>query len=120
MIPKETVYTPGKHLLLDFYGAHHLSSVQHIERALTDAAKACCATILDMKLHSFGENSGVTGMVLLAESHISIHTWPETGFVALDVFVCGDCNARLAIAPLVAAFRPQKVNMKEVKRGVHG
>jgi len=114
------VYAPGKHLLLDFYAAKHLCDVVMIEQALQDAALACGATVLNIQLHSFGEESGVTGVALLAESHISIHTWPETGFVALDVFVCGDCDAHLAIKPLQKAFQPEKIDIKEVHRGIIG
>ena len=117
MSDKEDMYAPSSHLLLDFYGAENLCCVQHIERALADAANACKATVLDIKLHSFGENHGVTGVALLAESHISIHTWPETGFVALDVFVCGQCDARQAVEPLLAAFKPDSYGMKTVLRG---
>ncbi|MDX8384031.1 MAG: adenosylmethionine decarboxylase [Ghiorsea sp.] len=114
---KNTAYAPGTHLLLDFFAATNLNDVASIERALQAAADACHATVLEIKLHSFGEGSGVTGVALLAESHISIHTWPETGFVALDVFVCGDCDAQLAVAPLLQAFQPGKMDIKTISRG---
>lgn len=110
-------YAPGKHVLLDFSGARNLTDVAYIESALRKAATACNATILEIKLHSFGEDGGVTGVALLAESHISIHTWPEMNFVALDVFVCGSCDASLAIKPLQQMFQPTKTNIKEVMRG---
>ena len=70
-----------------------------------------------MNLHSFGEGGGVTGVVLLAESHISIHTWPEINFAAIDVFMCGACDATLAIEPLKEMFQPLEANIKEVIRG---
>ncbi len=110
-------YAPGKHVLLDFSGAIHLTDVAHIERALRKAAAACSATVLEIKLHSFGEGGGVTGVALLAESHISIHTWPEINFIALDVFVCGSCDASLAIEPLKEMFQPTQANIREVVRG---
>ena len=112
-----TPYTPGKHILLDFSGAKHLTDVSYIEKALRKAAKICNATVLDIKLHSFGEKDGVTGVALLAESHISIHTWPETEFAALDVFMCGSCDASLAIEPLKKMFQPTQTNIREVMRG---
>lgn len=84
-----TEYPPGKHLLLDFWEASGLSEIACIESAMRGAAMACGATVLEVKLHQFGENGGVTGVALLAESHISIHTWPEISYAALDVFVCG-------------------------------
>jgi S-adenosylmethionine decarboxylase len=110
-------YLPGKHVLLDFFGAKHLTDVVYIENALRKAARACNATILEITLHSFGEGDGVTGVALLTESHISIHSWPETDFVALDIFVCGDCDASLAIAPLKAMFSPTHTNIREIMRG---
>jgi S-adenosylmethionine decarboxylase len=110
-------YAPGNHILLDFSGAQHLTDADYIEHALRKAAEACGAMILDIKLHSFGEGGGVTGVALLAESHISIHTWPETGFIALDVFMCGNCDARKAVEPLKELFQPQKMNIREYRRG---
>ncbi|MDQ6975952.1 MAG: adenosylmethionine decarboxylase [Mariprofundaceae bacterium] len=108
---------PSVHLLLDFFGATQLTEQTSIERAMRVAAKACHATVIDVRLHSFGEGLGVTGVALLAESHISIHTWPESGYAALDVFMCGDCDPHLAIAPLQAAFNPKRTNIREVLRG---
>ncbi|MDQ6978691.1 MAG: adenosylmethionine decarboxylase [Mariprofundaceae bacterium] len=110
-------YTPGKHLLLDFYGASHLNDVSYIEQALREAAVVCQATVLDVRLHHFGGDSGVTGVALLAESHISIHTWPETAYAALDVFMCGACDAERAITPLQARFEPVSITVQTIVRG---
>jgi S-adenosylmethionine decarboxylase proenzyme len=76
----------GSHMLLDFWGALGLSDIHFIEKAIRSAAVVCGATVIDVHLHSFGAGQGVTGVAILAESHISIHTWPETGFAALDIF----------------------------------
>ncbi len=116
-LPTNNAYAPGNHVLLDFFGAKHLTDIMYIEKALRKAANACAATILEIKLHSFGEDGGVTGVAILAESHISIHTWPEDDFVALDIFVCGSCDANLAIKPLEKLFQPTRTNIKEVMRG---
>ncbi|MEZ8382476.1 adenosylmethionine decarboxylase [Vibrio splendidus] len=113
----ECPYTPGKHVLLDFSGAKNLTDIAYIEKALRKAADICNATVLDVNLHSFGEEAGVTGVALLAESHISIHTWPEIGFAALDVFMCGSCDATAAIAPLEEMFQPSSTNIREIIRG---
>lgn len=112
-------YVPGNHVLLDFIDAQHMTDIVYIEQALREAANMCGATVLEVKLHSFGEGQGITGVALLAESHISIHTWPELGFIALDIFVCGHCDARLAIDPLKKFFQPQRVTIKEYKRGIY-
>ncbi|QRY66172.1 adenosylmethionine decarboxylase (plasmid) [Ensifer sp. PDNC004] len=111
-------YRPaGTHLLLDFWGATGLDDAVGIDQALREAADACGATLLDVRLHEFGGEGGVTGVALLAESHISVHTWPETGYAALDVFVCGGCDPRDAIAPLKRRFNPTDIKITAVARG---
>ncbi|MEN8136063.1 MAG: adenosylmethionine decarboxylase [Thermodesulfobacteriota bacterium] len=111
-------YAPGKHVLLDFWGAKGPTDQLFIEAALKKAAEACGATVLAVKLHAFGENSGITGVALLAESHISIHTWPEADYMALDIFMCGSCDADEAIEPLREIFHPEKVTIKKIQRGL--
>jgi S-adenosylmethionine decarboxylase len=110
-------YAPGLHVLLDLFDAHGLADQALVEAALLAAAEACGASMIDTRLHQFGAAGGVTGVVLLAESHISIHTWPETGFAAIDVFMCGACDARLAVEPLTAHFSPGRIAVKTVARG---
>ena len=109
--------SPGVHLLIDFWDAKHLQDAILIERAMRDAATACGATVLEIKLHSFGEAAGITGVAILAESHISIHTWPEINYIALDVFVCGTCNPHLALTVLRSVFEPQRERVQEFQRG---
>ncbi len=108
---------PGTHLLIDFWGASNLDDITLIEQALSQAALACNATILKINLHSFGEKSGITGVALLAESHISIHTWPEINFVALDVFMCGGCNPHQALPIFEQYFKPERKKITETFRG---
>lgn len=110
-------FAPGTHLLIDFWGAIHLDEAAYIERALNQAALACGATVLAIHLHSFGENAGVTGVAMLAESHISIHTWPEIDYVALDVFMCGNSNPHLALPVLREFFQPKEMTVTEAARG---
>ena len=110
-------YLPGNHYLLDFFGTKRLSDGQFILDALKSSALKAGATILDSKIHLFGENNGVTAVVLLAESHITIHTWPENNFAALDVFMCGNCDSQKAVDNLIKLFNPENSNIKEIKRG---
>ncbi|EIZ81168.1 S-adenosylmethionine decarboxylase proenzyme [Novosphingobium sp. Rr 2-17] len=77
------------HLIADLVDCTGLDDLTLIETALRDAAGAAGLTVLDVRLHHFGEGMGITGVALLAESHISIHTWPEEGVAAVDLFVCG-------------------------------
>lgn len=111
------VVPPGLHLLIDFWGARHAKDAGAIEAAMRDAARACGATVLNVMLHSFGEDSGVTGVAMLAESHISIHTWPELDYVALDVFVCGACDPYLALDTLREHFAPVREEVSARRRG---
>ncbi len=107
----------GLHLLLEFWGAQSLDDEHFIETALRRAAEAAGATVLDIRLHKFLSSGGVTGVALLAESHISIHTWPERDYAAIDIFMCGDCDAYQAVAPLEQAFAPAKFEISENRRG---
>lgn len=115
MTPPE--FAPGKHVLVDLYGASQLSNLAYIEHTLSKAAKACGATVLNIKLHSFGDNQGVTGVAMLAESHISIHTWPELSYAAIDVFMCGDCDAQLTVPIFKQAFTPSSTKVSVNYRG---
>jgi len=81
----------GKHCILELYDCNpqKLDDEAFLRTAFTSAAKRAGATLLNLITHRF-EPQGVTGLALLAESHISIHTWPESGYAAVDVFTCGD------------------------------
>lgn len=107
----------GKHLICELYGASRLNDVDHITKTLEAAARACGATILDTRLHPFDENDGVTGVVLLAESHITIHTWPEHAYAAIDIFLCGDCDPSASLAVLKEAFAPTTMEDCILERG---
>lgn len=118
-------FAPGIHLLVDYWGvSHHRDGVSRhqdivaIEQAFEQAVAACGATLLNIQLHSFGECAGITGVAILAESHMSIHTWPEIDYVAIDIFMCGVSNPYLALASLNEFFVPQRINVTECKRGV--
>lgn len=115
---KEELFLPGHHLLLDFWECKGLTDIGFIQEAIESAAIACGATILETKLHSFGEGGGITGVAILSESHISIHTWPEINYAALDIFVCGSCDVEKAIKPLKQHFQPKEYSIKRNERGI--
>ena len=108
----------GTHLIIDLWGASRLDNLEVVEQALRDAAIVSGATILNVDLHHFEPNGGISGVAVLAESHLSIHTWPEKGYAALDVFVCGDCKPQNAIPVLRRAFLPDSIQCTELKRGL--
>ncbi len=108
---------PGTHVLLDLYGATNLEDLVGIEQVLRTAAAACGATVLQTMLHHFGTGCGVTGMALLAESHLSIHTWPERDYAALDIFLCGSKSAEPAVQVLTDFFQPARIVRQDVARG---
>ena len=116
-VEKDGVKFAGMHLLIDLWGAHNLTDPARIDRALRDAALAAGATILHSHFHHFGPDSGVSGVVVLAESHISIHTWPDAGYAALDVFMCGSADPDACIPVLREAFGAKRVGVSEILRG---
>jgi S-adenosylmethionine decarboxylase proenzyme len=89
-----------------------------IEQALIGAVKASGATLLHIHLHTFSDGGGVSGVAVLAESHISVHTWPERGYAAFDVFMCGGAEPRKALSVFKQAFNPGRIVIGEHKRGV--
>jgi S-adenosylmethionine decarboxylase len=117
-VEKDGVKFAGTHLLLDLWGASNLTDPARIDRALRDAAEAAGATILHSHFHHFGPDAGVSGVLVLAESHISIHTWPERDFAAVDIFMCGACNPYDSLPVLKAAFGPRSVLLAEQRRGL--
>jgi S-adenosylmethionine decarboxylase len=107
----------GTHLIVDLKGAKHLDDVAHIKRAFIESVEAAGATLLHIHLHHFSPTGGVSGVAVLAESHISIHTWPEFGYAALDVFMCGQCDPRHTIPVIERAFEPETIDVQEFLRG---
>lgn len=108
----------GRHLLVDLWDARQLTDIDYIEKTLRRSAEAAGATVLSVHLHQFSDSGGVSGVAILSESHISIHTWPERDYAALDVFMCGSCNPHNALPILKAAFDAGSVTVNETRRGV--
>jgi S-adenosylmethionine decarboxylase len=107
----------GRHLLIDLYNCQRHGTQEEIKQVMIDSCLATGATVLYSYLHPF-TGGGISGAVILAESHQSIHTWPELGFVSLDIFVCGDCDPELALPLLLSWFQPQEKNISFHRRGV--
>ncbi|MGB0900096.1 adenosylmethionine decarboxylase [Halocynthiibacter sp.] len=107
----------GQHVIADFYDAENLLDMSDISDVLRRAANAANATVLEMRLHDFGAGYGFTGFALLAESHISVHTWPEHHYVAIDIFMCGNADAEKSLAVLKQHFRPREEQIQRLDRG---
>lgn len=106
----------GTHLIIEVAGGHGLDDEARIQQAFRDCVTTCGATLLHIHTHKFSPQ-GVSGVAVLAESHISVHTWPEIGYGAFDVFMCGDARPWLAVDVLKAAFATADVRVTELRRG---
>ncbi len=114
-----TSSTVGSHILADLHGVGvaALTDGAALERLLSEAARAAGARVLSRHFHSFGAGGGITGVVLLAESHISIHTWPECQLAAIDIFMCGVADGKRALAVLIEGLSPADCHVETVARG---
>lgn len=111
----------GTHLILDAWGAptEVLNNPEKIKQALIDAINAGKAKLIDMFVHQFSPH-GITATATLAESHIAIHTWPEYGYFAADLFFCGQGKPQEAMTILQIALEAKEAKIREVDRGFPG
>lgn len=103
----EKVVKPGgRHLILECVGGdvEILKDAERVRIILEESARRASATVLHSYMHHFGNDYGVTGLVCLSESHISIHTWPEENYAAIDIFMCGSCDPSIAADYIVREF----------------
>jgi len=107
----------GKHVLLDLYGASRIDDVDHVKAAIRAAVEACGAVLLSLDAHDFGVGSGVTSVAMLSESHVSFHSWPETGYAAIDMFTCGTSDPLLSVPVFEKFFTPESINVETKFRG---
>ncbi len=115
-VERNGIRCAGVHLIIDLHGARRLNDIDHIDAVLRQCAEAAGATLLHIHLHRF-QPDGVSGVAVLAESHISIHTWPEAGYAALDVFMCGNTAPERCVPILKEAFAAKRVSVNELLRG---
>ena len=107
----------GTHLIIEVVDGTGLDDEARIAQAFRDCVDECGATLLLIHTHKFSPQ-GVSGVAVLAESHISVHTWPENGYAAFDIFMCGDAEPEKAAAVLERALSPQRTVISEHRRGV--
>ncbi len=119
-IPQDPQVPVGVHCMLELYGcpAELLNDIEFIKQTLADAAEIARSTLLERISHQFLPH-GVTALALLAESHISIHTWPENGYIAADVFTCGEHTKPVDACEFIArAFKSNKHLLMKLPRGM--
>ncbi len=110
----------GTHLLVELRECNPeiLKDLKRVKNALVSAAKEAKATIVDISFHEFNP-FGISGMVVIAESHLSIHTWPEYSYAAVDIFTCGDIiKPEVAASFLIEQFESKGPSIVELKRGI--
>lgn len=110
----------GRQILVEFYDcdSEKINDVEFIESAFLEATKASRATIISHNFHKFSPY-GVSGVVVIAESHVSIHSWPEYNYAAVDIFTCGDTIDPWVIQEhLKEAFESKNISSMEMKRGM--
>jgi S-adenosylmethionine decarboxylase proenzyme len=118
--PDTSVVNLGRHLLAEFYDCNSnvLNNVERIEEVMTEAAIHCGATVVEKNFHHFSPY-GVSGVVIISESHLAIHTWPEYGYAAVDLFTCGtSCDPNLAYDYLREHLSCGSAFYSELKRGL--
>lgn len=107
----------GRHIILEMWGCQNLDSVEIAEQALRDMVAALDVNLLDLKVYPFSP-VGVTGMAIVSESHLVIHTWPEYGYAAVDIFTCGaPRDPQDAVGVLRRLFEPEHIGVMEINRG---
>jgi S-adenosylmethionine decarboxylase len=115
-----TMEALGKQILVEFYDCDQskINDVSYIENSLIQATKASNATIISHNFHKFSPY-GVSGVVVIAESHVAIHTWPEYNYAAVDIFTCGDTiDPWMIQEQLKEYFESKNVSSMEMKRGL--
>jgi len=111
--------TLGLHYIVEFFDAQFLEDAAPVLQTMRRAAEASGAVVLNESIHDFGTGQGVTGVVMLAESHLSIHTWPEHGYAAIDIFMCGERAApEVCLDHLRQFFKPGREDVTRLQRGV--
>jgi S-adenosylmethionine decarboxylase len=107
----------GKHLICDFFGGKIIENPKELEEVLRLAAKEAKSTDLEFISHKFSPQ-GITGALILAESHITFHSWPEEKYIAIDIFTCGKkAKPEMALSFLKKVLKPERIKVREIKRG---
>jgi S-adenosylmethionine decarboxylase len=110
-------YFAGHHYIIDLYGTDEAANRSLIEALLPKMVAVAGATLLHSHIHEFTPSGGLSGVAVLAESHISFHTWPERNFASFDIFMCGKAKPQLAAELLIQTLKPKKTTQTCHQRG---
>ena len=108
----------GSHIIIDLWNTRFDNKINTLKKIIKKAVLIANATMLHIHLHRFGKEEGISGVAILAESHISVHTWPERDYIAFDIFMCGDTNPKEAAQFLIDTLKPKKNKITDLRRGV--
>ena len=108
----------GKHVIIDLWQTSFDNKQVSLKRIIKNAVEIANAKMLHIHLHRFGKKQGISGIAVLAESHISVHTWPERNYIAFDIFMCGDTYPEIAVEYLIKVLNPKIKKIKTIKRGI--
>ncbi|MEZ4459036.1 MAG: adenosylmethionine decarboxylase [bacterium] len=113
--------TYGRHILVEFFGCDGeiLDDISRVEEVMREAVKASGATEVGCVFHKF-QPMGTSGVIVLSESHISIHTWPAEGYASVDFYTCGDCNPHAGVDILLEGLNGESYELIFVERGQEG
>ncbi len=118
--PIEVSKYAGVHLFADLWSGRIIEDPKKLKKILTEAAKKAKNIPLEITVHKFSPQ-GITGVLLLAESHIALHSWPEINYIGVDIFTCGNkAQPYKALEYLKKEFKPEKIDVREIKRGILG
>lgn len=116
-IERAGVRCAGVHMIIDFHGARRLDEPVLIEHTSRRCVEAAGATLLHLHQHRFGPGGGIGGVAVLAEGHISTHSWPQQNYAAFDIFMSGKARPERCIEVLLEAFSPRRAEIQELLRG---
>ena len=108
----------GIHIIIDLWECNFVNKIIPLRKMIKEAVKLSKANILHLHMHRFGKEQGISGVAVLAESHISVHTWPERKYIAFDIFMCGDTYPELASEYLIKTLKPKRKKIEIIKRGI--
>ena len=117
-IIEDNVTYAGKHIIVDLWRSSFDNKINTLKKMIKEAVKLSRAKIINIHMHRFGKEQGISGLAVLAESHISVHTWPEREYIAFDIFMCGDTNPEIATKYLIKILKPKANKVKIIKRGI--